>query len=194
VTRPRQTGFTLVELMIVVAVVGVLAAVAIFMFNRQSQKAKLGEVPAVFAELKLRQEQFHLEHNEYLSTAGSDTDFFPTDDPGKDAVALDLNDSAAPPAPQDADYPGPSWKSLRVKLDKTALYCGYLAIAGDGGDNTNVGAVAAGTFGLGSANLPVPAADWFYLMARCDIDGDDIDSEYFTLSGLEGNMVENAGE
>ncbi len=42
------------ELMIVVAIVGILASIAIFMFTRHVAKAKASEVPAMFAELKIR--------------------------------------------------------------------------------------------------------------------------------------------
>jgi len=192
--RHDENGLTLVELMVVVAIVGILAAVAVFMFTKQTRKAKASEVPAVFAELKLRQEQFHLEHSQYLTTGDDDDSLFPTDDPGRDAIALDVTASPVPPDPQGTEFPSPSWQSLRISTDKTALYCGYVAIAGDGGDDTNVGATAgAAPFDLGGA-LPVPATNWYYLLARCDFDGDDTNSVYFTLSGSEGQIVENAGE
>jgi prepilin-type N-terminal cleavage/methylation domain-containing protein len=179
VSSPHQSGFTLVELMVVVAIIGVLASVAMFMFGKQSNKAKASEVPAVFGEFKIRQEQYHLEKDTYLTTGADDDTLHPTVDPGKDAVAITAL---------------AAWQSLRINLDKTALYCGYVSVAGTSMDVGTSGAIATGTFGFGGADRPVPASNWFYVLAQCDFDGDDINSLYFTLSGTEGNSVENAGE
>ncbi len=193
--RRRQGGFTLMELMIVVAIVGILATLAVFMFTRHVAKAKASEVPAMFAELKLRQQQFHLEFEEYLSTGSSDSDFFPSaTPPGSSPQSFDLTTSDVPPAPQDTKYPGPSWQTLRINPDKTQLYCVYVSRAGAGGDGTNVGTTAsAAPFNLGGA-LVVPAINWFYLLASCDFDGDGNTSTYFTLSDTEGTIVANSGE
>lgn len=193
--RGREGGFTLMELMIVVAIVGILATLAVFMFTRHVASAKASEVPAMFAELKLRQQQFHLENEEYLRTGGSDTDFFPTaTPPGSSAQNYDITTSSIPPAPQDVKYPFPSWQSLKINPDKTALYCVYLANAGPGGDGTNVGTTASDApFNLGGS-LTVPAINWFYLLAQCDFDGDGDVSTYFTLSDTEGTIVSNRGE
>ncbi|HWM85814.1 MAG TPA: hypothetical protein VNO33_08245, partial [Kofleriaceae bacterium] len=88
------------ELMIVVAIVGILASLAVFMFTRHVAKAKASEVPAMFAELKLRQQQFHLENEEYLSTGADDTAAFPSvSPPGSSPQSYDLDDSAVPPTP-----------------------------------------------------------------------------------------------
>ena len=180
--RRRQGGFTLMELMIVVAIVGILATLAVFMFTRHVAKAKSSEVPAMFAELKLRQQQFHLENEAYLSTGASDTDFFPTaTPPGSSAQSFDITTDA-------------EWQQLRINPDKTQLYCVYVARAGAGDDATNVGSTAsAAPFNL-SGSLAVPAINWFYLLASCDFDGDGDTSTYFTLSDTEGTIVANSGE
>ncbi len=142
----------------------------------------------MFAELKLRQQQFHLENEEYLLTGSSDTDFFPTaTPPGSSAQSFDLTTSDVPPAPQDTKYPGPSWQTLRINPDKTQLYCVYVSRAGAGGDPANVGATAAAApFNLGGS-LDVPAINWFYLLADCDFDGDGDTFNLFHPLGHRGD-------
>ena len=192
--RP-QDGITLLELMVVVAILGVLATVAVVMFTRHAEKAKASEVATMFGELKLRQQAFYLENDEYLMTGADDTDYFPTATaPGKEAQIYDLAASSAPPSPQDVKFPGPAWQTLKMNPPKAELYCVYVAIAGAGGDATNVGPNASNaTFNL-SGTLPVPAANWFYLMAECDFNGNGTPARYFTLSDTEGIVVENPGE
>jgi type IV pilus assembly protein PilA len=174
-----RQGFTLMELMIVVAIVGILATLAVFMFTRHVAKAKASEVPAMFAELKLREQQYHLENESFLSTGTSDTDFFPSaTPPGSSPQSFDITTDA-------------EWQALRINPDKTQLYCVYVARAGAGGDDTNVGSTAsAAPFNLGT----VPPINWFYLLASCDFDGDGTTSTYFTLSDTEGTIVSNPGE
>ncbi len=51
--RKVQKGFTLIELMIVIAIVGILAAVAVPMYGDYTQKARFSEVIAATAPVKL---------------------------------------------------------------------------------------------------------------------------------------------
>ncbi len=169
-----QSGFTLIELMVVVVIVGVLASVAVWYFGRTTRTAKASEVHAMFAELRNRELQYHNEYNTYLSTGTSDTDYWPTP-PSRTAKSI---------APMPA-----SWVSLRLTPGKSALYCGYVAIAGDANDATNLGP-AATKFGLTAA----PVRDWFYLVAECDFDSDPANNSfYFTHSGITNIMELNPG-
>lgn len=49
----NQTGFTLIELMIVVAIIGVLSAIAIPQYQNHVAKAQTGRIIAELAELRL---------------------------------------------------------------------------------------------------------------------------------------------
>jgi prepilin-type N-terminal cleavage/methylation domain-containing protein len=190
----HQGGITLIELVVVVAIIGILAGVAIFMFTRETRKAKATEVAAVFAEMKTREAAFYLENDTYLPTTDSDEGYFPSADPPAGGTQeFDVTDSDPPPEPYSTRWDGPAWQTLRFSFDRRDLACVYLAHAGDGGDDTNVGDTATG-FGLGGTDMPLPAADWFYLLAQCDFDGDGTPSRYFTLGDSKKTLKENEGE
>ncbi|HOW51580.1 MAG TPA: prepilin-type N-terminal cleavage/methylation domain-containing protein [bacterium] len=56
--REMKKGFTLIELMIVIAIIGILAAVAIPMYNDYTKKARTSEVPGSLKEIVKNQLAF----------------------------------------------------------------------------------------------------------------------------------------
>lgn len=61
----KTSGFTLIELMIVVAVVAILAAIAIPSYQDSVRKARRGQAKADLVELAQRAERFHTVNNTY---------------------------------------------------------------------------------------------------------------------------------
>ncbi|WP_434027686.1 type IV pilin protein [[Pseudomonas] boreopolis] len=65
-TRQKAAGFTLIELMIVVAVVAILAAVAYPSYQEYVRKARRGQAKADLVEYAQRAERYHTVNNTYV--------------------------------------------------------------------------------------------------------------------------------
>jgi type IV pilus assembly protein PilE len=62
----QQTGFTLIELMIVVAVIGILAAIAIPNYSDYIKRGKAAEATSNLATLRVKMEQFYQDNRTYI--------------------------------------------------------------------------------------------------------------------------------
>jgi prepilin-type N-terminal cleavage/methylation domain-containing protein len=168
----RQLGFTLVELMIVVVIIGVLAAVAVGAYSRYTASARRSEVVSMFGEIKNKEESYRAEYSQYLGTspaAGeSDAGLYPP------AATLSCRQ------PQPWGVPAGAWinwnavavvgppptPGLGARPGKQQLYCSYLVVA----NPTLNGWGGAGARGKAFFNNVVPGAPWWYALAMCDND------------------------
>jgi type IV pilus assembly protein PilE len=67
----KQNGFTLVELMIVVAIIGILVAVAYPSYHIHVQKTKRSDGQIGLLEMADRQERYYLQNNTYAPTTSA---------------------------------------------------------------------------------------------------------------------------
>lgn len=68
----RVRGFTLLELMVVVAVIAILAGIAYPLFSEQMRKGKRSEAIAAISDIQLRQERWRSNNATYGNLTGAD--------------------------------------------------------------------------------------------------------------------------
>jgi type IV pilus assembly protein PilE len=62
-------GFTLIELMITVAIIGILASIALPAYQNYVQRGKVSEATSTLAEMRVKLEQYYQDNRHYGSTA-----------------------------------------------------------------------------------------------------------------------------
>lgn len=69
--RLQSTGFTLIELMVTVAIVGILASVAYPSYQEYVRKAKRAEGRVAMLQIMQQQERYMTQYNTYLAFAAN---------------------------------------------------------------------------------------------------------------------------
>ena len=65
---PRRTGFTILELMVVVAIIGILSTVGLSIFKKQSMRAKRSEAIQTLDAIHTAQTIYYAMHQQYGDT------------------------------------------------------------------------------------------------------------------------------
>jgi len=72
-THVFQRGFSLVEIMVVVAIIGILASIALPRYTDYVRKARAAEATSTLANLKVRMEQYYQDNRTYIGGACAPT-------------------------------------------------------------------------------------------------------------------------
>ncbi len=177
----KNRGFTIVELLIVVAIIGILATIAVYAYRRYVAQARKTEVFSMIAAIKSSEEAYKAESSQYLSTDTSETGYYPV-----------LGSSGTEPALKKWNPTSDGktlWTALGVSAPRSTLYCGYVVVAGD--------ANSFGTAGSRGRTLfqnVAPQRPWYYIRAECDFDGNSgTNSQFETTFNNEIVFIDNEG-
>lgn len=189
--RAARRGFTLVELLAVVAMVGILAAIAMVGYRKYMNSAGTAEAKAVIQGIRGGQEAYKAEMLEYLRCSDNLTDWYPGGTLGSQKRAWD--------DPGHADYD--RWRRLNVTTDGAVRF-GYAVVAGIG--MNFAGVTPHGQFnwaGLPGSASPLTdsaffpnGAPWYVIQAAGDRDEDGTLALFLTTSTMSGIYWENDTE
>jgi type IV pilus assembly protein PilA len=213
--RPDQSGFTLVELMIVVVIIGVLAVLAVVGFRKLIGQARATEANMMINAIRTAQESYHAETGTYADISTSLCD----SSQNYGACAANYPQGSAtglPTNPGNSAYKvgdfkvgwgltcstgcntGMDWSMLPVHTEGGVLY-GYSTRAGLAGANTTM----IGNATISSVVLPngvtvnvpaTPPADWYLVVAVGDENMDGIPAVYLGSSFTNDILAQNEGD
>jgi prepilin-type N-terminal cleavage/methylation domain-containing protein len=157
-------AFTLVELLMAVAIIGVLSTLALVGYRKAITRARLGEATSMIASISNAQERYRGEFGTYLNVSGvlghrgAASTLCPTPEANKKKLWAPAGCTG-----------GASWAALAVQ-NAGSMYYGYSTTAG------TAGVVPTDAVATSSGNVAWPAAtaltrDWYVVTAAADTDG-----------------------
>jgi prepilin-type N-terminal cleavage/methylation domain-containing protein len=169
-------GFSLVELMITVAIIAVLTAIALVSFQKYTRKARTTEAYNMLGMIRMRQESYRSEFSQYCNVSGGNTNYWPT---VADSTSHDWY----------AGLPDP-WTQLGVRPSGQVYY--QYSVVADMPPNAPAIAGAAPA-DLGYSTLPTQDA-WWVAQARGDLNSNMVYSLFESASFTSGTFRQNETE
>jgi prepilin-type N-terminal cleavage/methylation domain-containing protein len=188
--RQRARGFTLTELLVTVAIMGVLATISIALVRRLAFASDVVEAQATLRGITVAQERYRSLNQVYLDVSSS---------PGNAAQGwypvnlVSPNEKVRFLNPTHADYAPAGrlgWRHLNVPAERPVEFV-YKVNAGL--PTTAITSVALATTAL-TLDTNAPTEPWYVAQARADADGDGTLCVVVTTSYSPAVRVINDGE
>jgi type IV pilus assembly protein PilA len=181
--RSPERAFTLIEMMIVVVIVGILAALAVVGYRKIVQTAHVSEATNTVQSIRVAQEAYHAETQQYAKIS---TDLVASWYPQTNPVGSVVT---AWGGPCSGCISSTSWATLPVHIDGPVMF-GYATVAGAASDTVPT------SYPVGmTVTLTQPTTDWFIVAATCDIDGNGTpNTSVLTTSWSNQVITSNEGQ
>ena len=168
--------------MVVVAILGILAGIAVVAFRKYSLRARISEAHGMLGTIRMRQESYRSEFSQYCDvssashngTEGAISSTWPASNPGP--TATDWN----------ASLPT-EWSQLGVR-SSGPVYFRYATVAGNPGVTPSIGGSDLNYGGSPSQDA------WWAAEAYGDLDGDTVKSTFQVSSLSNGVWYQNETE
>ncbi len=170
----RQDGFTLVELMVVVAIIGVLSAVAIPNFKKYQAKAKTSEAKLQLSAAYTAEQSFYSDYNMYHSCL-TYMGYNPTNEAAQRYFAVGFQANAVDAVPlAQAVANGLNVTACPATITAAiSIFPATKALSGAAGTAANHLANAAGASSTTGTQL-APATETFIIAAVGPVDSSNI--------------------
>ena len=192
VVRARSEGFTLVEMMVVVAIVGILATLAVVGYRKLVQSSHVSEATNMVQNIRVAQEGYHSETQQYANITAVAS--FPS---GNGAAGGPLYPATprygiqttwGPTCPAGCNA-GVDWSVLALHVDGPVLF-GYATIA-----NPATCPASVKINGTTTTLTPPATGDWYAIGAEADLDGSSAGyTDVFGFSWSNQIFVSNEGQ
>jgi len=188
--RSRARGFTLTELLITVAIMGVLATISIALVRRLAFASDVVEAQATLRGITVAQERYRSLNQVYLDVSSSpgnaDQGWYPVNLVQPNQKARFLNPTHADYAPVGRR----GWRHLNVPAERPVEFV-YKVNAGL--PTTLITSVALATTEV-LLDVNAPTEPWYVAQARADADGDGVLCVLVSASYSPAVRVINDGE
>jgi prepilin-type N-terminal cleavage/methylation domain-containing protein len=160
--QPTELGFTLIEAMAVVVIVGILAVIATYSVRKYVHSAKTSEALGIIASTKAAQESYKDETFGYLPVSlDVNTDYYPDNAKyGRDKMQWGADKSAG-------GTTGAAWRQLGVTAPGPVRFVYTCVVSNDPTSTiTAPQDITIGNWPSGASGKP-----WYVIKAMADFDG-----------------------
>lgn len=179
-----RRGFSLVDVLAVVVIVGLLASIGVVIMRKQVVAAHIVEVSAVMQSIRAAEETWRAENLTYLNVS-TQSGWYPRNPAAGANGDGQMLFFLPPESAESAD--NARWYQLNPRVD-APVRCGYIVNAGLPGT-----AMTPPEFSFDGFTWPATQEPWFVIQATSDLDSDG-DPAFYMMSSLNSEMAMGGDE